>query len=105
MSGIKLLLAPIATEMEGGNIRLRSRSGDNVGTLTQTIVMKASDFDTFVAWVRDTLGNGTASFTLQSLSVLRRAADASVGRGRRVCRHDDAQSVRRLMQMRGSGQR
>jgi hypothetical protein len=65
ISGIKRLLDPLATDMEGGNTRLRSRPGDNVGTLSQTIIMKKAEFDTFVAWVKDTLGNGTARFMLK----------------------------------------
>jgi hypothetical protein len=57
------MLDPVATEMEGGNIRQRPRPGDNVGTLTQTIWISAAEHDTFVAWVKDTLGNGTGRFT------------------------------------------
>lgn len=56
-------LEPISTDMEGGNTRMRSRPGDNVGTITQMIHMTASDHDTFVAWVKGTLGNGTGRFT------------------------------------------
>lgn len=63
ISGIKRILDPLATEMEGGNTRLRSRPGDNVGTISQTIVMKAAQFETFVAWVKNDLGNGTSRFT------------------------------------------
>lgn len=63
ISPIKRMLDPIATEMEGGNVRLRSRPGDNVGTISQTIVMKTSAFDVFVARVKDDLGNGTSRFT------------------------------------------
>src|SRR3569833_2347557 len=54
---------PLVTEMEGGNIRQRPRPGDNVGTLTQTIWISAAEHDTFVAWVKSTLGNGTGRFT------------------------------------------
>lgn len=60
---IDRFLAPIATDMEGGNTRERPRPGDNVGTITQTISMRAADHDVFVPWVRDTLNNGTARFT------------------------------------------
>lgn len=63
VSGLKRLLDPIKTDMEGGNMRLRSRPGDNVGTITQTIIMRAAEFATFVAWVKTTLSNGTARFT------------------------------------------
>jgi hypothetical protein len=64
ISPIKRMLDPIATDMEGGNTRLRSRPGDNVGTISQTVVMKAAQFDAFVAWVKDGLGNGTSRFTV-----------------------------------------
>lgn len=64
ISDLKRLLDPIKTEMEGGNVRLRSRPGDNVGTITQTIVMTSAEFATFVAWVKTTLGNGTARFSV-----------------------------------------
>ncbi|OKO83381.1 hypothetical protein AC629_22840 [Bradyrhizobium sp. NAS80.1] len=60
---IKPFLDPIATEMEGGNIRQRTRPGDNVGTLGQTIMMTPADAETFKAWVKTTLNNGTARFT------------------------------------------
>jgi len=65
ISGIKRALDPLATEMEGGNTRLRSRPGDNVATFSQTITMTAAEFDVFVAWVKDTLGNGTSRFSLK----------------------------------------
>ena len=55
---------PIATEMEGGNIRQRPRPGVFVGLFTQTIWMTAAEHDAFVAWVKTTLGNGTARFTV-----------------------------------------
>ncbi len=50
--------------MEGGNTRQRARPGDNVGSLTQTIWMSNADYDTFVAWVKNTLNLGTARFTM-----------------------------------------
>ena len=48
--------------MEGGNTRQRPRPGDNVGTITQKVRMSLADYDTFVAWVKTTLNNGTARF-------------------------------------------
>jgi hypothetical protein len=53
---------PLETAMEGGNTRSRPRPGDNVGTITQTIWVTAAEHDTFVAWVKAMLGNGTAQF-------------------------------------------
>jgi hypothetical protein len=60
---IQRMRDPLATEMEGGNIRQRARPGDNVGTITQTVWISAAEHDAFVAWVKDTLGNGTGRFT------------------------------------------
>jgi hypothetical protein len=62
---IQRMLDPIATEMEGGNIRQRPRPGDNVGTITQTVWISAAEHDTFVAWVKGTPGNGAGRFTAQ----------------------------------------
>ncbi|WP_316184729.1 MULTISPECIES: hypothetical protein [unclassified Bradyrhizobium] len=62
--GLQRMLDPLATPMEGGNIRQRPRPGDNVGTVTQTIWMTMAEHDTFVAWVKTTLNNGTARFTM-----------------------------------------
>ena len=61
---LKRMLDPISTEMEGGNTRERPRPGDNVATITQTVRMYPADYDTFVAWVKTTLNNGTARFTM-----------------------------------------
>lgn len=60
---LQRMLDPVSTDMEGGNTRERPRPGDNVGSITQTIRMSAADHDTFVAWVKTTLNNGTARFT------------------------------------------
>jgi hypothetical protein len=64
VSDLKRILDPIKTDMEGGNTRLRSRPGDNVGSITQTISMTGAQFATFVTWVKTTLGNGTARFSV-----------------------------------------
>jgi hypothetical protein len=61
--GLQRMLDPIKTDMEGGNTRQRPRPGDNVGTITQKVRMSLADYDTFVAWVKTTLNNGTARFT------------------------------------------
>ena len=60
---LQRMLDPITTDMEGGNTRQRPRPGDNVGTITQKVRMSLADCDTFVAWVKTTLNNGTARFT------------------------------------------
>jgi hypothetical protein len=59
---IKMMLDPLKTEMEGGNVRLRSRPGDNVGTVGQTVVMTTAEAQIFRNWVKADLGNGTARF-------------------------------------------
>lgn len=61
---IQRSLDPLATDMEGGNTRQRPRPGDNVGSLTQTIFLSLADHDTVVAWIKGTLNNGTARFTM-----------------------------------------
>jgi len=62
---LQRMLDPISTDMEGGNTRERPRPGDNVGTITQTVRMSPADYDpTFVNWVKTTLNNGAARFTM-----------------------------------------
>jgi hypothetical protein len=61
---LQRMLDPISTDMEGGNTRERPRPGDNVGTITQKVRMSPADYDAFVAWVKTTLNNGTARFTM-----------------------------------------
>jgi hypothetical protein len=63
-SPLQRMLDPLATEMEGGNLRQRSRPGDNVGTIQQTIQMPLAEYETLVVWVKTTLNNGTARFTM-----------------------------------------
>lgn len=60
---IKRVLKPIVTEFEGGNQRQRARPGDNIGQLTQTIIMDAEPFAEFTEWWKETLSLGTARFT------------------------------------------
>jgi hypothetical protein len=56
-------LAPLRTQMNGGNTRARSRAGDNVATISQTIRMSPTQYDTFDAFVRGALLTGTGRFT------------------------------------------
>lgn len=62
--GLQRMRDPLATEMEGGNIRQRPRPGDNVGTVKQTVRFDAADYEAFVEWVKTTLNLGTARFTI-----------------------------------------
>jgi hypothetical protein len=59
---IQRALPPIVTDMEGANQRQRARPGDNIGTLGQTIIMYAAQFEVFTAWWKGTLSMGTARF-------------------------------------------
>lgn len=58
------LLDPIKTEMDGGNIRLRSRPGDNVGQTSYSIPMTNAQIAAFNSWVKTTLNNGTSRFSV-----------------------------------------
>lgn len=62
---IQRVLPPIATEMEGGNLRTRARPGDSVGTLAQVIIMDSDAFASFTDWWKNTLSLGTGRFTAQ----------------------------------------
>ncbi|MGY3605665.1 MULTISPECIES: hypothetical protein [unclassified Bradyrhizobium] len=57
-------LDPVRTEMEGGNVRLRTRPGDNVGQVSYSIPMTKAQLDLFNAWVKTTLNNGTSRFSM-----------------------------------------
>lgn len=58
-------IEPLATDMDGGNKRLRSKPGSNVAVIEQTLRMTADAFDDFNAFVRGDLNNGTSRFTAQ----------------------------------------
>lgn len=58
------LLDPIKTEMEGGNVRLRSRPGDNVGQISYPIPMSTTAIGTLNDWIKTTIGNGTGRFSM-----------------------------------------
>jgi hypothetical protein len=65
MKGGVRMLEPIETPMQGGNVRMRSQPGDNVGQVSQVVRMSMADHDIFVDWVKTTLSNGTGRFTAQ----------------------------------------
>lgn len=58
-----LNLAPIASDMNGGNVRQRRAPGGNVAIVTQTIRMTRDELQTFKLFVRDTLSGGVSRFT------------------------------------------
>jgi hypothetical protein len=57
-------IGPIETEMEGGNVRQRSRPGSNVATVQWRRRMTVAQYASFDAFVRATLSNGTSRFTM-----------------------------------------
>jgi hypothetical protein len=57
-------IGPIETEMEGGNVRQRSRPGSNVATMQWRRRMTAAQYASFDTFVRATLSNGTSRFTM-----------------------------------------
>lgn len=65
----QMYVAPIATEMEGGNQRMRSRAGSNVASVTYPLrpltLAQWNDLNTFI---RTTLGNGASRFTMPVLT-------------------------------------
>lgn len=58
------LLDPIKTEMDGGNVRLRSRPGDNVGQISYSVPMSTAQISNLNSWIKDTIGNGTGRFSM-----------------------------------------
>lgn len=57
-------LPPIRTEMEGGNVRMRRRPGDNVAIISQVVEMTESELSTLDAWVVSDIGSGVGRFTM-----------------------------------------
>jgi hypothetical protein len=57
-------IGPIETEMDGGNVRQRSRPGSNVATVEWRRRMTTAQHASFDTFVRATLSNGTARFTM-----------------------------------------
>lgn len=55
---------PLATEMEGGNTRLRRRAGDNVAKLEFSLRLTEAEHSDFWTFVKTTLSGGTARFTM-----------------------------------------
>lgn len=54
----------IATDMEGGNTRVRSRPGDNVETVTWARRFTADQLAAWKAFLADTIARGTARFLM-----------------------------------------
>jgi hypothetical protein len=59
----------LATDMEGGNQRLRQQPGGNVATINYPLKpLTEAEFADFVTFVRTTLNNGASRFTMSLLS-------------------------------------
>jgi len=58
---------PIVTDMEGGNKRLRTRPGDEVQTIAFDMNYTLTEYETFKAFVLNTLYRGTSRFTMSVL--------------------------------------
>jgi hypothetical protein len=57
-------IGPLETEMEGGNVRQRTRPGSNVATIEWRRRMTTAQHASFDTFVRTTLSNGSARFTM-----------------------------------------
>lgn len=56
---------PLATEMGGGNQRLRAQPGSNVATINYPLQpMDATAWGYFETFIRTTINNGTSRFTM-----------------------------------------
>lgn len=57
--------APIATDMDGGNQRLRSQPGSNVASITYPLKpMNVTAYGYFDTFMRTTLNNGASRWTM-----------------------------------------
>lgn len=65
----EMYLAPLATEMDGGNQRNRSQPGNNVASMNYPLApMSLDQFRSFDVFVRTTLNNGTSSWMMNVLT-------------------------------------
>ncbi len=55
---------PLQTDMEGGNKRLRTRPGDDIGRVSFTIRYTKAQYSTFLTFVQSTLNRGTSRWTM-----------------------------------------
>lgn len=59
-------IAPVASEMNGGNQRLRSQPGGNVAVVTYPLgMLTAEQFNTLDTFFREDLSNGASRFKMQ----------------------------------------
>lgn len=58
-------VAPVATDMGGGNQRLRSQPGSNVSVMTYPLLpLTSSQWSDLNTFLRTALGNGASRFTM-----------------------------------------
>ncbi|WP_454917299.1 hypothetical protein [Xanthobacter sediminis] len=62
--GLKRFRDPVETEMEGGNIRVRRRPGDNLMVMSWGRDLHPSEFTAFRTFVEDTLHWGVSRFSM-----------------------------------------
>lgn len=64
-----MFIAPLATEMDGGNQRLRSQPGNNVASITYPLIpLTAAQFTAFDTFMRTTISNGASRWTMSLLT-------------------------------------
>lgn len=82
--------APVETEMEGGNVRLRGRPGDNLATVTVALRFSPEQVAIWSAFLQNDLARGAARFvmpvSLDGSSYERRLVQ--IQRGGAGVRHD-----------------
>lgn len=55
---------PHKTDMDSGPVRRRRSSSKNIATVSFSIQLTPAEYQTFQAWVRDTLVDGSLEFTM-----------------------------------------
>lgn len=61
----QMFVPPDATEMKGGNQRLRGQPGNNVATVNYPLTpLTLAEYATFDTFMRTTLGNGASRWTM-----------------------------------------
>jgi hypothetical protein len=56
--------APLKTDMEGGNVRYRTRPGDEKAQISFGLLFSAAQYATFKTFAATTLGRGASRFTM-----------------------------------------
>jgi hypothetical protein len=61
----KPFMEPISSEMEGGNVRQRTRAGDETAEMSFTILMTPADLAEWQEFALVDLGRGASRFTMR----------------------------------------